>query len=40
MTWGIKVRRVALAMAFVAALALASGANWAESIIDGLLNRI
>ena len=40
MTWGIKVQRVALAMAFVAALALASGANWAEGILDSLLGWI
>jgi len=28
MTWGIKVRKVAFALAVVAALALASGADW------------
>jgi hypothetical protein len=30
MTWGIKVQRVTFALAVVAALALASGANWAD----------
>jgi hypothetical protein len=30
MTWGIKVQRVAFALAVVAALALASGADWVE----------
>jgi hypothetical protein len=30
MTWGIKVQRVVFALAVVAALALASGANWVE----------
>ena len=28
MTWGIKVQRVAGALALLSALALASGANW------------
>jgi hypothetical protein len=36
MTWGINVRRVALTMAFVAALSLASGADWAESSLAWL----
>ena len=36
MTWGIKVRRATLAVAFVAALGLASGASWVEDIL-GLL---
>jgi hypothetical protein len=36
MTWGIKFQRVAFAMAFVAALALASGAGWVEDIIGWL----
>jgi len=31
MTWGIKVQRVAFALAVVAAIALAAGADW----IDG-----
>ncbi len=30
MTWGIKVWRITFAVAFVALLALASGANWVE----------
>ena len=30
MTWGIKVQRVTFALAVVAGLALASGANWAD----------
>ena len=30
MTWGIKVQRVAFALAVVAALVLASGADWVE----------
>jgi hypothetical protein len=38
MTWGIKVSRVTFAVAFVAALALASGANWVEWLF-GLLAR-
>jgi hypothetical protein len=28
MTWGIKVQRVAISLALLSALALASGANW------------
>jgi hypothetical protein len=36
MTWGIKVGRVTIAVSFVGALALASGANW----IDWFLSRI
>jgi hypothetical protein len=32
MTWGIKVQKVAFALAVVAALALASGANWVEAM--------
>jgi hypothetical protein len=35
MTWGMKVQRVAFALAVVAALALASGANWVN-IFDGM----
>jgi hypothetical protein len=31
MTWGIRVRGVAVALAVVAALALASGANWLDA---------
>jgi hypothetical protein len=31
MTWGIKVRRVAFAFVVVAALALASGADWIDA---------
>jgi hypothetical protein len=31
MTWGIKVSRVAFALAVVAVLALASGADWVEA---------
>ena len=30
MTWGIKVQRVALVLALVAVLALASGADWVD----------
>jgi hypothetical protein len=30
MTWGIKVQKVAFALAIVAALALASGADWVD----------
>ena len=30
MTWGIKVQKVAFALAVVAALALASGADWVD----------
>jgi hypothetical protein len=30
MTWGIKVQKVAFALAVVAALALAAGADWIE----------
>jgi hypothetical protein len=30
MTWGIKVQRVAFALAIVATLAVASGADWVE----------
>jgi hypothetical protein len=30
MTWGIKLQRVALAIGVVAALAMASGAQWIE----------
>jgi hypothetical protein len=30
MTWGIKVQRVVFALAAVAALALASGADWLD----------
>jgi hypothetical protein len=36
MTWGIKVWRVGLAVAFVAALSLASGADWAENLLAWL----
>jgi hypothetical protein len=32
MTWGIRVRGVAIALAVVAALALASGANWVNAV--------
>jgi hypothetical protein len=32
MTWGIRVRGVAVALAVVAALALASGANWLDAM--------
>ena len=38
MTWGINVRRVTFAVGLVAALALASGANWVEWLF-GLLAR-
>ncbi len=31
MTWGIKVQRVAFALAVVAVLALASGADWIDA---------
>lgn len=31
MTWGIKVQRVTFALAVVAVLALASGADWVTS---------
>jgi hypothetical protein len=31
MTWGIKVQKVAFALAVVAALALAAGADWTDS---------
>ena len=40
MTWGIKVRRVAVAVAFVGALSLASGADWAESWLAWLLGYV
>jgi hypothetical protein len=30
MTWGIKVQRVVFALAVVAALALAAGADWVD----------
>jgi hypothetical protein len=30
MTWGIKVQKVAFALAVVAALALAAGADWID----------
>jgi hypothetical protein len=30
MTWGIKVQRVAFALAVVAAIALAAGADWID----------
>ena len=30
MTWGIKVQKVAFALAVVAVLALAAGADWVE----------
>jgi hypothetical protein len=30
MTWGIKVQKVAFALAVVAVLALAAGANWTD----------
>ena len=30
MTWGIKVQRVAFALAVVATLALAAGADWVD----------
>ncbi len=30
MTWGIKIQRVAFALAVVATLAVASGADWVE----------
>jgi len=32
MTWGIKVQRVAFALMVLAALALASGANWIDAL--------
>ena len=32
MTWGIKVQKVAFALAIVAAIALASGADWVDQI--------
>ena len=32
MTWGIKVQRVAFALMVLAALALASGANWIDDM--------
>ena len=32
MTWGIKVQRVAFALAVVAALALAAGADWVDAV--------
>jgi hypothetical protein len=32
MTWGIKVQRVAFALIVLAALALASGANWVDAL--------
>ncbi len=32
MTWGIKVQRVAFALAVVAVLALASGADWIDAL--------
>jgi hypothetical protein len=35
MTWGSKVRSVAFAVAFIACVALASGANWVTAF-DGL----
>jgi hypothetical protein len=31
MTWGIKVQRVAFALAVVASLALAAGADWVDA---------
>ncbi len=40
MTWKLKVSRVAVALAIVAALAVASGANWVDnwySFLEGLL---
>ncbi len=40
MTWKVKVWRVALTLGLVAALAMASGANWVDdwwSLIEGLL---
>ena len=36
MTWRIKLQRGAFVMAFVAAVALASGASWIEGIIGWL----
>jgi hypothetical protein len=36
MTWGFKVRGVTFTLGFVALLALASGANWVESIFEWL----
>ena len=32
MTWGIKVQKVAFALAVVAALALAAGADWVDDL--------
>jgi hypothetical protein len=32
MTWGIKVQRAAFALMVLAALALASGANWIDAL--------
>jgi hypothetical protein len=35
MTWGIKIQRVAFALAVVAALALAAGADWVD-LLSGM----
>jgi hypothetical protein len=34
MTWKLKVLRIAFALAFVAALAMAAGASWTEFLDD------
>jgi hypothetical protein len=36
MTWKVKVAKVAMALAIVAALAVASGANWVDDVYSFL----